>query len=95
MPDQMLTKAEHDCCQQMAQDCGAPNMPHACCRTVVRTDVGITAKVARGILPPIDAPADTMGFVLVVPAHSHPEFPVRYDHAPPPEFRVSSSVLRI
>jgi hypothetical protein len=48
MPDTM-TESEHQCCQQMANECNGSGMSHECCRTVVRPDVATFARASRAI----------------------------------------------
>jgi hypothetical protein len=48
MPDTM-TESEHQCCQQMANECGGSGMSHECCRTVVRPDVATSARANRDV----------------------------------------------
>jgi hypothetical protein len=39
-PGTAMTRAEHDCCKRMAQECGKGKMPqsHSCCKTVAMPD---------------------------------------------------------
>src|SRR5262245_7357703 len=70
MPDQTLSKSEMDCCQGMAGDCNSANMSsHTCCETVVRTDVGIAAKVVRNLIPGFDVAATAIDF-SATPQHN-------------------------
>ncbi len=48
MPE-TVTESEHECCQQMANECGGSGMSHECCRTVVRLDVATLARANRDI----------------------------------------------
>jgi hypothetical protein len=95
VPDQTLTKSEMDCCERMANDCGGANMNHACCRPVIRTDVGIAAKLVRDFMPQLHVAESTADF-SAEPSHSGSQaLPFENNHAPPPEPVVSSSILRI
>jgi hypothetical protein len=94
LPDEPLTSSEMDCCAKLATDCGQMNM--SCCRMVVRTDAGITAKAIANLVPPhvsmTARPAtvtSTETTTVVVNAS------VRNDHAPPYDFGASSTILRI
>ena len=95
MPEQMLTQPERDCCKEMSSDCGGANMSHACCRTVVRTDVGITAKTVRIVTPHFDVAErmiDAASSIFLTPSR---ELSAGNGHAPPHDPGVSSLVLRI
>jgi hypothetical protein len=94
MPDQALTQPEMDCCKEMVTDCGNPSMNHSCCRTVVRTDIGITAEASR-FIPRMDSTTNTLTiFASVLPIGFSETF-IHESHAPPPEFGVPFQVLRI
>ena len=95
MPDQALTPAEMDCCKEMAADCGTANMTHACCKTVVRTDPGVAAKVVRHDLPQLAVADQTPNIVAEFSASFDTQLSRQTDHAPPDEAGGSSLVLRI
>jgi hypothetical protein len=83
MPDETLTPAEMDCCQKMANDCGAANMSDTCCRPAARTDIGITAKTIRNVMPRVDTAGKTTNTVLFPALHFARELSNQSDHAPP------------
>ena len=95
MPDQTLSQQEKDCCNEMASDCGGSNMTHECCRTVVRTDTGIAAKVLRHALP--DSVLTNIGIPVVRPMSldGSRQLATRNNHAPPHDREALSSILRI
>jgi hypothetical protein len=96
MPSQPLTASEMDCCQEMSNDCSGANMSDACCQTVVRTDVGVAAKMIRNLLPPIGAAESGGALSATLPNDVLRDSSVRHNnHAPPPESAVSYAVLRI
>ena len=95
MPDQTFTKSETDCCQQMATDCSSANMSDACCRTMVRTDVGIAAKVVRNIMPRFDVAERAIDISIALPSNGSRGLSIHNSHAPPAESLVSSVILRI
>jgi hypothetical protein len=95
MPEQVLTKAEMDCCERMAGECSGVSMSHACCRPVTRTDIGIGARVVREVMPVSDL-ADSMVELSPDPSDGNSHIlPNQNNHAPPPGPMVSSSILRI
>ena len=96
MPDQTVTKSEMDCCERMAGDCSGANMSHACCRTVVQTDVGIVAKVFRNLMPTSDVAERAIDDVSIALQNGgFGELFIYNNHAPPPEPLVSFTILRI
>jgi hypothetical protein len=95
MPDQALTESEMDCCEGMASDCSSANMSHACCRTVVRTDVGIAAKVVRNLMPTFDVAERATDISIALPLRVIRELSIHNSHAPPSGALVSSVILRI
>jgi hypothetical protein len=95
MPDETLTESEMDCCEGMASDCSSANMSHACCRTVVRTDVGIAAKVVRNLMPRFDVAERATDISIALPLRVIRELSIHNSHAPPSEALVSSVILRI
>jgi len=95
MPDQALTKPEMDCCEEMASDCSSANMSNACCQTVVRTDVGIAAKVVRNLMPKFDVAERAADISIALPLRLSRELSIHNNHAPPSEALASSVILRI
>jgi hypothetical protein len=95
MPDQTLTPAEMDCCKGMAGDCSSANMSQACCQTVVRTEVGVVAKVIRHVMPRLGAAAAATAIVpqTLVPLDRQTFHEA--DHAPLDKPGGSPLVLRI
>jgi hypothetical protein len=94
MPDEMRAE-EKDCCEGMTHDCGGPNMSHDCCRTIVRTDIGISTKTIRNVMPAVDAAERTIDIApLLLPTVSRDSW-TRNDHAPPEKPGVSTPILRI
>ena len=95
MPDPMLSQAEMDCCQQMAGDCSSSaDMSHACCRTVVRTDI-VAAVGVRHHVTQLDVAAIAVEASAPPILNAWRELPLRADHSAPPERGPSSVVLRI
>jgi hypothetical protein len=95
MPSQAAMPSEMDCCKGMAADCHRANMSQSCCQTWVRTDLGISTKVVRNPMPPIDSAGDWADPLAGLPGGDFSELSTHNSHAPPPETVVSSSVLRI
>ena|SRR5882762_2484229 len=95
MPEQPLTPAEMDCCNQMANACGGTNMSHACCRAAARTDIGIATKAIGNPMPRFETAgvvADNIGFYVLRCAR---ELWKQSDHAPPDLISLSPLILRI
>jgi hypothetical protein len=96
MPDQMVTPAEMDCCKGMAGDCSSATISQACCQTVVRTDVGIVAKVLGRGIPHQDAFGTAADFGLNLPFNFDHETSRQAFHGPPDKPGGGSSlILRI
>jgi hypothetical protein len=95
MPENMLTEAERDCCEKMASECGGTNMSHECCRTVVRSDVGIATKVVRSVMPHFDVAARMPQTVAILCQTFSPQFLIENGHAPPGQAEVTFLTLRI
>jgi hypothetical protein len=95
MPDQAPTPAEMDCCKEMVGDCTSATMSHACCKTVIRTDLGIATKVVRHGLPELGVADGTPTIALDFSPHFDSHFSRPTDHAPPDKAGGSSLVLRI
>jgi hypothetical protein len=95
MQEQTVTPAEMDCCQKMANNCGAPSMSQTCCRPVGRTDIGIAAKPIRSMMPRSDTAELTTDIVLFSTLRFPCELSNPGDHAPPDQSALSSVVLRI
>jgi hypothetical protein len=95
MPDQALTPAKMDCCKEIAGDCSDASMTHACCKTVVRTDPGMAAKIARHDVPRLDAAGRTTDIATdFFPIVDH-QLSRQTDHSPPDKSGGSSLILRI
>jgi hypothetical protein len=95
MPDEGAMQADMDCCKGMTGDCSAANMSHACCQTVVRTDVGLTAETIQHAMPRVDV-AEYGGNIVstsLVPIYG--DFSRQTDHAPPDKPGQFPLVLRI
>jgi hypothetical protein len=95
MPGQMPTQSEMDCCQGMAGDCSGANMSHACCQTVVRTDLGVAAKIIRHVVPRQDQLAAVTDRAPDLRIRFDNQFITETDHAPPGRLAGSSLTLRI
>jgi hypothetical protein len=95
MPDQALTPAEMDCCKEMAADCSAANMSHACCTTVIRTDLGIAAKVVRPDVPQLAVADRTPNIAAAFSTSFDRQISPQTGHAPPDKAGESSLILRI
>jgi hypothetical protein len=95
MPENMLTEAERDCCEKMASECGGTNMSHECCRTVVRSDVGIATKIVRNVMPHFDVASPTAETHVILCLTFFPQFLIADGHAPPGQAGVSFLTLRI
>jgi hypothetical protein len=95
MPDKALTKSEMDCCEGMSGDCNSASMTDACCQSVVRTDVGIAARVARNLMPGFEVAERAVDISIALPHMQSYELSIHQNHAPPHEFLGSSVILRI
>jgi len=101
LPAMAMTKAEHECCKRMAQDCGKSGMAqsHSCCQTTTAPDR----------LPAIKSSSDVNSrHLALVLAHALPPIPtittmpesgssvqVVDIHSPPVSPPVAVSILRI
>ena len=94
MPDTM-TESEHQCCQQMANECGGADMSHECCRTVVRPDVATVARANRDMGFAFSGALEAFNTTSAV--SSQPVSTPVYDisHAPPDSSGTAPAVLRI
>jgi hypothetical protein len=94
MPDQTMTQSDMDCCKGVSGDCSAANMSHPCCQTVVRTDVGVAAKVVNHAAPRLGIAAATTS-VVDLPFSFDRQLSGRTDQAPPDKPSSSNLILRI
>jgi hypothetical protein len=94
MPDTM-TESEHQCCQQMANECGGSGMSHECCRTVVRSDVATFARANREIGFDFSVAVEAFNTIAAVSSQvaSTPVFDI--SHALPDSSGTASVILRI
>jgi hypothetical protein len=99
LPGVKLTKDEHECCEQMGEQCGRVPMPeiHKCCQTVKRSDAMIASKMT-------DYPETQTGTVaFVIPEFKlsdeteHLRYWLRFESSSPPplNFQESYDILRI
>jgi len=95
MPDQTLTQSDMDCCKGMAGDCSASTMSHACCQTVVRTDLGVAAQIIRHVIPRSEIAAASAGRAPDLLIRLDHQFSTESVHPPPGNSGGSSLILRI
>lgn len=96
VPMHQMTKAEHDCCMKMAQECGSSMMPssHSCCRGHQR-DTAVSPVATYSPTRPFDVAIVPQVSILLV-ARPSVSFHMTALEAPPPESSPgSSAVLRI
>jgi hypothetical protein len=96
VPMHQMTKAEHDCCLKMAQECGSSMMPssHSCCQGHQR-DTAVSPVGTYSPTRPFDvAIVQPISILLISSPSGSLNVPAR--EAPPPESSPGfSSVLRI
>ena len=100
LPTAAMTATEHECCKQMAEQCGKIGMPssHSCCRRLASPDV--SSFVVPHARPAADdfvtvaiAAAPTALQASVSPAPHHTW--IDGIHGPPGSPPIKTSVLRI
>jgi hypothetical protein len=95
IPGTAMTQAEHECCKQMAQQCGSTDMPssHSCCqKEISQPNSMLAASAAQLILPVVTST------ILSDPAQLHvaKSEVFSFELHPPPEGPPgTSSILRI
>ena len=96
VPMHQMTKAEHDCCLKMAQECGSSMMPstHSCCQGH-RHDTAVSPVTTYSPTRPFDvAIVPQVSILLMASPSVSPRVPAL--EAPPPESSPGcSSILRI
>jgi hypothetical protein len=95
MPGDAITKPEMDCCKDMTGDCTGTNMSHPCCQMVVRSEIGVAAKVIKNATPDFSMTDGATDISAAVSGSGYQKGPIHDIHAPPPVTIGSSSVLRI
>lgn len=96
VPMHRMTKAEHDCCMKMAQECGSSMMPssHSCCQGH-QHDTAVSPVATYSPTRPFDVAIIPQVSILFV-ANPSLSLHVVALEAPPPESSPGSSpVLRI
>jgi hypothetical protein len=96
IPMHQMTKAEHDCCMKMAQECGSSMMPssHSCCQGHQRETAVSPASTYSPTRPFDIAIVPQLSILLVASRPISLHVPAM--EAPPPESSPGSSgVLRI
>jgi hypothetical protein len=96
VPMHQMTKAEHDCCLKMAQECGSSMMPssHSCCQGHQR-DAAVSPVATYSPTRPFDVAIVPQVSILLA-ASSSVSFHIPALESPPPESSPGcSSVLRI
>jgi len=95
VPAASVTQADEDCCLQMGIDCPHSKQPaiDECCTHIVRSDVAMTAKASRIIVPDMATATIATYELPVLPLLPAPRtFVVPNFHAPPPNL---SAVLNL
>jgi hypothetical protein len=96
IPMRPMTRAEHECCKKMAQQCGSSAMPssHSCCPGHER-DTAVSPVPTYSRTRPFDVAIVPQTAVLLIA--SEPILPISAAlEAPPPEASPGcSSILRI
>ena len=96
VPMHQMTKAEHDCCLKMAQECGSSMMPsnHSCCQGQ-RHDTAVSPVTTYSPTRPFDVAIVPQISILLVAGPSVARH-IPALEAPPPESSPGcSSILRI
>lgn len=96
VPMHQMTKAEHDCCMKMAQECGSSMMPssHSCCQGHQR-DTAVSPVATYSPTRPFDVAIVPQVSILLLASPSV-SLHVPALEAPPPDSSPSySAVLRI
>jgi Na+(H+)/acetate symporter ActP len=96
VPMHQMTKAEHDCCLKMAQECGSSMMPssHSCCQGHDR-DNAVSPVATYSPTRPFDVATVRQTAILLATSSSVPLKSLALE-APPPEASPGcSSILRI
>src|SRR5215469_2254486 len=96
VPMHQMTKAEHDCCLKMAQECGSSMMPssHSCCQGHQR-DTAVSPVATYSPTRPFDVAVIPQVSTLIVASPSV-SFHIQALEAPPPESSPGrSAILRI
>ena len=96
VPTHQMTKAEHDCCLKMAQECGSSMMPssHSCCQGHQR-EAAVSPVATYSPTRPFDVVIVPQISILLISSPSV-SLNVPALEAPPPKSSPScSSILRI
>lgn len=96
VPTYQMTKAEHDCCLKMAQECGSSMMPssHSCCQGHGH-NIAVSPVTTYSPTRPLDG-AIVPQISILLTASQSVSLHVPALEAPPPESSPGcSSVLRI
>jgi len=101
LPAMAMTKAEHECCKRMAQDCGKSGMAqsHSCCQTTTAPDrlpaIKSSSDVNSQHLPLVLVAALPPMSVAAIATEFGSQWWASDIHSPPVSPPVSISVLRI
>lgn len=96
VPRHQMTKAEHDCCLKMAQECGSSMMPssHSCCQGHQR-ETAVSPVATYSPTRPFDVVIVPQISILLI-SNPSVSLDVLALEAPPPESSPGcSSILRI
>ena len=96
VPMHQMTKAEHDCCLKMAQECGSSMMPssHSCCQGH-QHDTAVSPVATYSPTRPFDvAIVPQVSILLVASSSVSPHVPA-LEAAPPEASPGCNSILRI
>src|SRR5215831_17728427 len=96
VPMHQMTKAEHDCCLKMAQECGSSMMPssHSCCQGHQR-DTAVSPVATYSPTRPFDVAIVPQVSILLVASPSVLLHIVALESPPPESSPGCNSVLRI
>jgi len=96
VPMHQMTKAEHDCCLKMAQECGSSMMPssHSCCHGHQR-DTAVSPVATYSPTRPFDVAMVPQVSILLVASPSVSLQVVALEAPPPESSPGCSAVLRI
>jgi hypothetical protein len=96
VPMHQMTKAEHDCCLKMAQECGSSMMPssHSCCQGHHR-DNAVSPVTTYAPTRPFDVAIIPQTPTLLAATSLVPLKSLALEAPPPEESPGCSSILRI
>src|SRR5215468_2552710 len=96
VPMHQMTKAEHDCCLKMAQECGSSMMPssHSCCQAHQR-NTAMSPVATYSPIRPVDVATVPQVSMLLVASPSVSLHVVALEAPPPESSPGCSAILRI